>query len=48
MHIASLQANLALRFLANLSVKKDKLYYLSFNNEGELNTQKFNLPKDEK
>ncbi|MFZ2889916.1 HesA/MoeB/ThiF family protein, partial [Sulfuricurvum sp.] len=28
MHIASLQANLALRYLAGLSVKKDKLYYL--------------------
>jgi molybdopterin/thiamine biosynthesis adenylyltransferase len=48
MHIASLQANLALRFLANLSVQKDKLYYLSFNNKGELDTKKFNLPKEEK
>lgn len=28
MHIASLQANLALRYLAGLSVKKDFLYYL--------------------
>jgi molybdopterin/thiamine biosynthesis adenylyltransferase len=45
MHIASLQANLALRFLAGLSVKKDYLYYLFFNNDGELITQKFNLPK---
>lgn len=45
MHIASLQANLALRFLAGLSVKKDYLYYLFFNNEGELITQKFGLPK---
>jgi len=44
MHIASLQANLALRFLVDLSVKKDMLYYLFFNNEGELITQKFNLP----
>ncbi len=47
MHIASLQANLALRFLAGLSVVKDKLYYLSFNTDGELNTKKFNLPKQE-
>ncbi len=47
MHIASLQANLALRFLAGLSVKKDKLYYLFFNDEGELVTQKFALPKSE-
>ena len=45
MHIASLQANLALRYLAGLSVKKDKLYYLFFNDEGELITQKFGLPK---
>lgn len=45
MHIASLQANLALRYLAGMSVKKDKLYYLFFNEEGELITQKFGLPK---
>lgn len=44
MHIASLQANLALRYLAGLSVKKDMLYYLFFNDEGELITQKFGLP----
>jgi len=30
MHIASLQANLAIRFLAGLSIKKDMLYYLFF------------------
>ena len=47
MHIASLQANLALRYLAGLSVKKDMLYYLFFNEEGELVTQKFGLPKAE-
>ena len=45
MHIASLQANLALRYLAGLSVKKDLLYYLFFNEDGEMVTQKFNLPK---
>lgn len=45
MHIASLQANLALRYLAGLPVKKDMLYYLFFNDEGELVTQKFALPK---
>jgi molybdopterin/thiamine biosynthesis adenylyltransferase len=45
MHIASLQANIALRYLAGESVKKDLLYYLFFNNEGELITQKFGLPK---
>jgi len=45
MHIASIQANLALRYLAGQTVKKDLLYYLFFNNEGELITQKFGLPK---
>ena len=45
MHIASLQANLALRYLAGLSVKTDQLYYIFFNNDGEMVTQKFALPK---
>jgi adenylyltransferase/sulfurtransferase len=44
MHIASLQANLALRYLAGSPVAKDKLYYLYFNESGELVTQKFGLP----
>lgn len=44
MHIASLQANLALRYLAGLSLKKDMLYYLFFNEDGEMITQKFSLP----
>lgn len=44
MHIASLQANLALRYLSGLSVKKDMLYYLYINEEGELITQKFGMP----
>jgi len=44
MHIASLQANLALRYLTDYPVKKDYLYYLFFDDEGELNTQKFKLP----
>jgi adenylyltransferase/sulfurtransferase len=44
MHIGSLQANLALRYLAGLSVLKDKLYYLYFSEEGELITQKFGMP----
>ena len=47
MHIASLQANLVLRYLAGLSVLKDKLYYIFFNDVGELITQKFVLPKSE-
>lgn len=45
MYIASLQANLALRYLAGLTVKKDQLYYLFFNEEGEFITQKFQLPQ---
>jgi len=45
MHIGSLQANLALRYLAGLSTVKDKLYYLYFDDEGELITQKFGMPK---
>jgi len=45
MHIGSLQANLALRYLAGLNVVKDMLYYLYFNDEGELITQKFGMPK---
>jgi len=43
MHIASLQANLALRYLAGLKVRKDFVYYLFFNEEGELITQKFSI-----
>jgi len=45
MHIGALQANLALRYLAGLPVEKDRLYYLYFNTEGELVTQKFGMPK---
>ena len=44
MHVGSLQANLAIRYLAGLSVKKDVLYYLSFDEEGVINYKKFNLP----
>ncbi len=43
MHLGSLQANLALRYLAGLSVTKDKLYYLYFDEQGELITQKFKM-----
>ncbi|MFA9373973.1 MAG: ThiF family adenylyltransferase [Poseidonibacter sp.] len=44
MHIGSLQANLAIRYLTGLPVKKDILYYLAFDNEGVLDTKRFNLP----
>ena len=43
MQTAALQANLALRYLADLSVKSDLLYFLYFNQEGELETKKFQL-----
>jgi molybdopterin/thiamine biosynthesis adenylyltransferase len=46
MHIASLQANLALRYLAGLPIRKDLLYYLYFNDEGELISQKFTMPTE--
>jgi len=45
MHIGSLQATLALRYLAGLPVARDKLYYLYFSDDGELVTQKFGMPK---
>ena len=44
MHIGSLQANLALRYLLDLPTRKDLLYYLYFDEEGELITQKFSMP----
>jgi len=43
MQIASFEANLALRFLANLEVASDILYYLYYNNSGEFETKKFKL-----
>jgi molybdopterin/thiamine biosynthesis adenylyltransferase len=43
MQTAAFQANLALRYLADLSVKSDLLYFLYFNQEGELETKKFQL-----
>jgi len=43
MQIASLEANLALRFLANLSVSSDILYYLYYNSDGEFEIKKFKL-----
>lgn len=45
MQIASLEANLAFRYLSNLSIRKDILYYCFFDNYGEYNIQKFALPK---
>ena len=45
MFIGSLQANLALRYLLGLEVVKDRLYYLFFDDRGDLKMQTFNLPK---
>jgi len=44
MHVASLQANLALRYLADLPVERDQLSYLYFDDAGALVTQKFGMP----
>ena len=46
MQIASIQANLALRYLAGLSIKKDFLNYIYFDENGELVLQKFFLPQE--
>ena len=46
MQIASTQSNLALRYLAGLSVKKDFLNYIFYDEVGELIIQKFGLPKE--
>jgi adenylyltransferase/sulfurtransferase len=43
MQAASLQANLALRYLAGLPVKKDTLYYLTFDSEGAPSIRTFAL-----
>lgn len=43
MQTASFQANLALRYLLNLKVASDVLYYLYYNNSGEFEIKKFSL-----
>ena len=43
MQIASLQANIALRYLAGLPISKDMLHYIFFDKFGELQIQKFNI-----
>jgi adenylyltransferase/sulfurtransferase len=45
MHIASLQANLALRYLAGLPIEKDRLHYLFFEQKsGQFVIKKFKMP----
>ena len=46
MQIAATQANLALRYLAGLPIKKDFLNYIFYDQDGELSLQKFGLPQD--
>ena len=46
MQIAATQANLAIRYLAGLPIKKDFLNYIFYDQEGELSLQKFGLPQD--
>ena len=43
MNIASMQANLAIRYLIGDSVTKDTLYYFYYDMEGAINLQKFKL-----
>ena len=45
MQIASIQANLAFRYLVDLPIKKDFLNYIFYDSNGELTLQKFSLPK---
>ena len=45
MQTAAFEANLALRYLANLKVASDILYYLYYNDSGEFIVKKFDLPK---
>ncbi len=44
MHVASLQANMALRYLADLPLERDRLTYLYVDDQGALVTQKFAMP----
>jgi len=44
MHIASLQANLALRYLVGFPVHRDQLYHLYFDQNGVLVTHRFGMP----
>lgn len=43
MHIASFQSNMALRYLLDLKVDKDKLHYIYINEDGEFINNKFKI-----
>lgn len=45
MQIGSFQANLALRYLAGLPVKKDILYYIYYDEDGDMIIKKFKMPE---
>jgi adenylyltransferase/sulfurtransferase len=45
MNIASLQANLALKYLLGESVESDLLYYISFDKDGIFRSKSFKMPK---
>ncbi|WP_281950522.1 HesA/MoeB/ThiF family protein [Nitrosophilus kaiyonis] len=44
MMAASFEANLAIRYLTGLPIKKDYLYYLYFEEDGDLIINKFHMP----
>ncbi len=46
MQVATFEANLALRYLANLKVASDIFYYLYYNDSGEFEIKKYRLAKD--
>jgi adenylyltransferase/sulfurtransferase len=45
MQSASFSANMAIRYLLDMPIKKDKLYYLNYSSDGEFSIKGFNLPK---
>jgi len=45
MMVASFEANLAIRYLIGYPIKKDFLYYLYFDGDGDLVINKFHMPK---
>ncbi len=46
MLVASFEANLALRYLVGLPIKKDQLYFLYFEQNGEFRIDRFAMPKE--
>ncbi|MBN2768104.1 MAG: ThiF family adenylyltransferase [Campylobacterales bacterium] len=43
MQVASFEANLALRYLVDVKVARDTLYYMQYNNEGKFGLKSFTL-----